>query len=236
MTTRPADGEPYITVIVVAYRGTDRLERCLRSLVVSEVPATLDVLVVANAPTPEVDAVLESAESELGVRVVRSNVNRGLAGGLRLGRSVADARTTHLGVVQDDVEVGPRTVGGLLEALEAVRGAGAAHARTTYPDGTLERGPIALLEDGRVGDVAPTVIEVDRPFAVDLVTSSCVLVRTDAWDGCGGPDPRFHPLQHVDVDIACSLRADGWLLLHDPRHPALHLRSREQPRNVQVVP
>jgi hypothetical protein len=55
------------------------------------------------------------------------------------------------------------------------------------------------------------------------------MIRTDAWDDCGGPDPTFHPLQHVDVDLSCALRAAGWLLLHDPRHPARHLHSASSP-------
>src|SRR5688500_1098567 len=137
----------HVTAIVVAYRGVERLDTCLRALHASALPCPLDILVVANAPTPAVDEVLDRAERDLGARVVRSTVNRGLAGGLRLGRHCAAPTTTHLVVVQDDVEVAPHSLGGLLDALTAEPSAAAAHARTMRPDGTLEREAMCLLAD-----------------------------------------------------------------------------------------
>src|SRR5688572_23371740 len=79
----PGPPAPRVRVVVVDYGGGALTIECLRSLVATEWPEDrLDIVLVDNAGDDELAA---RVATELGrVRVLRSGVNRGFAGGNNL--------------------------------------------------------------------------------------------------------------------------------------------------------
>ena len=76
----PTPGAPAVTVVVVTWQGAHLLPPCLDSLRAQTLPHR--VVVVDNAST---DGTAELLAASPDVQVVRSDRNRGFAGGVQLG-------------------------------------------------------------------------------------------------------------------------------------------------------
>jgi GT2 family glycosyltransferase len=79
-------GRPLVTVIIVNYNGQEVLPECLEAVIRQDYPA-FEVLVVDNASSDGSATLVE--ERFPAVRLMRSPVNRGFAGGNNLGFSAA---------------------------------------------------------------------------------------------------------------------------------------------------
>jgi GT2 family glycosyltransferase len=112
--TRPAG--TVATVVIVSWNGAHLLEPCLAGLARQDLDAGLfEVLVVDNGST---DGTAERlARHHPGVRVLRSPVNRGFAGGMHLG--LAEVRTPYAVLLNNDAVPEPGFLAALLRAAEA---------------------------------------------------------------------------------------------------------------------
>jgi len=113
-----------VGVVVVNYHGGDLTIECLRSLLATDWPADqLEVVVVDNSPD---DGIADRVEAELpAVRVIRSDTNRGFAGGCNLGiRALPEADA--IALVNNDATVEPGWLTPLVAALDADPRVGAA--------------------------------------------------------------------------------------------------------------
>ena len=219
-----------ICVAVVGLGLTDRIRRCLDSLVTHEAEHEFTVVCVVN-PTTRHDSG-EPLGLPSGVEVIHPELNLGWAGGLHAARAITEG--DYLVWVQEDMVV----VDGWLDAL-----VGAADERPTGGAfgsvGESESGEVVLYNAGRAepadavqlwnltdptADSLPT-----EPTPFDWVTSKGMLVRLTAWDELGGPDPRLYPLNHVDKDFGTHLRAHGWQNFVVPRARLRHEGSMSSP-------
>lgn len=204
--TRPVE------ILVVALGVTDRLERCLASLVAHESRHAFGVTCVVN-PDRRLGAL--GPDVPHGVRVLAPEMNLGWAGGLHLARAQAPA--PYLVWSQDDMTVAPGWLDALVDAAEAHPEAGGVgsvevdeHGRPNgFAGGFAE--PVDDVRRWNDTEVTRTGADVtDMTF--DWVTSKGLLTRADAWDAVHGTDPRLFPLNHVDKDYSAHLRCHGWTL------------------------
>ena len=141
-----------------------------------------------------------------GIRVVDSPVNRGVAGGYNLGRSVA--RGELIVLMHDDIELEPGWLLALIDAAERHPEAGVIGCKVLYPDGTLRGAGSILWSDAYtsppwIGD-SPLPDAFDTPRLVDYSASCSLLIRSRTWDDCGGLDEELYPAYYIDVDMAMS--------------------------------
>ena len=109
-------GPPVITVIVVSWNGVHLLEDCLGGLGRQDLdPLLWSVLVVDNGSTDGTTGFL--ARHHPGVRLLRSPVNRGFAGGAHL--AIAEVTTPYVVLLNNDAVPEPRFLSALLGAAEA---------------------------------------------------------------------------------------------------------------------
>jgi N-acetylglucosaminyl-diphospho-decaprenol L-rhamnosyltransferase len=156
---------PTITVVIVTWNGVHLLDACLAGLARQDLdPALWEVLVVDNAST---DGTAEHlAQRHPGVRVLRSPVNRGFAGGNHL--ALAAVTTDHAVLLNNDAVPEP---GFLTALLRAATGPGAERvAAVTGKVLLLPR--FRLLAPGSVAD----------PGAGDVLTPSGVCRPDPAGD------------------------------------------------------
>jgi O-antigen biosynthesis protein len=115
---------PRVRVVVLDYNGGELSLNCLRRLVMTDwPPEQLEVVLVDNGSThPITDRVRTELPS---VRVVRSDANRGYAGGMNLGLGQLNA-TDYVALMNNDVTVAPGWLAPLARALEADERLGAA--------------------------------------------------------------------------------------------------------------
>jgi hypothetical protein len=114
-----------------------------------------------------------------------------------------------LAVVQDDVEVDQPWLEPLLEVLDRDPTVGAVGSRVSLLDGTPWADGMVIARGGWGQPVEPAP-RSDPAWAVDACSFAGCLVRAEAWDSAGGPNPRLFPNMHVDLEFGLRLAEADW--------------------------
>ena len=226
----PFDPSARVHIGVVALGTPSRLQDCLDALVAHESRHDFVVSCLVNPLTLGQTPV--TVEVPAGVEVLHSPANLGWAGGLHRLRPLADSAYFVWG--QDDMVPEPGWLDALVDAADSHPGIGAFGAVGHGADGevVLHNGGMAS-PPGRVAgwsstDTTPTSLPTGVTV-LDWVTSKGCLVRTEAFDDIGGPDPRLWPLNRVDLDLCTHLRCHGWDVALVPTAHLWHAGSRSAP-------
>lgn len=208
----PEDAARRVEILVVALGVTDRLQRCLESLVTHQSTHAFGVTCVVN---PDQRTGEVRPDSPSGVRVLTPEMNLGWAGGLHLARTQTDA--PYLVWSQDDMVVAPGWLDALVDTADAHPDAGAVGSVEVDGDGNpngFAGGFAEPVDDVRSWNATEAVrggADVSG-MTFDWITSKGMLTRAEAWDAAHGTDPRLFPLNHVDKDYSAHLRCHGWTL------------------------
>ncbi|HXO42320.1 MAG TPA: glycosyltransferase, partial [Thermoanaerobaculia bacterium] len=148
MTAHATPAAPEITAVVPTVGRSPCLAACLRALRRQADAASLEILVVDQAPLPL------ALPAGLADRVLRPERNLGFAGGTNLG--LAAARGELLATVNDDAVVGPGWLAALTAALRGDPRAAAAQGINVLagPAG-MESGGEDGSDDGDGGGAQP---------------------------------------------------------------------------------
>jgi GT2 family glycosyltransferase len=209
--------------LLIPTRSLGRLSAVLTSLAAQDsAGVSYETIVVVNGGGHELSEAV--AAMAPGVRVVKSSVNRGVAGGYNLGRSVATGELIVL--MHDDIELEPGWLQAWIHAADRHPEAGVIGCKVLYPDGTMRGAGSILWSDAHtsppwIGE-GPTPDAFVTPRTVDYSSSCSLLIRSQTWDDCGGLNEDFYPAYYVDVDIAMSARNLGWSVLYWPQACVRH--------------
>ena len=223
---RPIDHASPVSVIIPTVSQAAHLEACLSALRQHAAPSgpSLDTIVVLNGATP---AVRDVARAARGVRVVESAVNRGFAGGCRLG--VRATAAPWLVFLNDDVCVTGGWLDPLLETMQERPRAGAVGPRVLGADGVVQEVGSIVWRDGTtrpIGRGLPAASPAWRwRRRVDYASACALLVRRDVWDLIGGFDEGYHPAYYEDVDFCLAIEQAGYEVWVDPRSDVVHAES-----------
>lgn len=217
---------PLVSIIIPSAASIDLLFACLRSIErLSPRDIPFETIVIQNEAAPDVEAHVRN--TVLGISLINSSVNLGVAGSGNLGRAMARGR--YLIMLHDDAEIESGWMEALVETAEARPEAGAIGSKVLFPDGRLQYAGAILWSDGSTSapwaGERPPATAFDRLRAVDYCGSSSLLVRTAAWDAAGGLDENLYPVYFVDVDLAMALRALNYVFLYQPRSRIRHHQS-----------
>ena len=233
MPALPTRAAPRVSVVIVAARRADRLERCLaalaRALAESAHPA--EVVLVLNGADAGVRAL---AARTTGAVQVDAAVGLGFADGANLGVAAAAGELVLL--LHDDAEPRAGWLDPLVAFLDGNPGAGAVASAAYLPDGAPQLAGALLWSDATTspswGD-GPARMP-GGPLAVDYAGSASLLVRRAAWEAAGGADPELHPAYYVDVDLSMRLRRAGYAVFCEPRSAILHHKSSSSSDRARV--
>lgn len=211
------------SVIVVAHAGAHYLEDSLASLARRAERREFEVILVDNGSS---DRCGEQATRRFPwARVVRSELNRGFAGGVHLGAEAAGGEV--LVLLNDDAAAEPDLVDAHLEALGAHPAAAVSAGRLTSWDGALHdfvRGGVTFdCHAFQVGQGYP-LAELDPPAAGEPLPFACggnMAIRAEDWRRSGGFD-RAHFAYFEDVDLGWRLWAIGRQVVACPDAVAHH--------------
>jgi GT2 family glycosyltransferase len=128
--------QPLVHVVVLDYDGGDLTLDCLRSLVATDWPADrLRIVLVDNASrTPVLETVVRELPS---VEVVRTDHNRGFAGGVNVGLH-RRGNAEYVALVNNDATVIPGWLAPLVHSLATDPSIGAACAKLLFADDAIE--------------------------------------------------------------------------------------------------
>lgn len=216
--------EPLASILICVMDRVDALARCLASLAVLASPPEHEIIVVANG-TPE--RALARLPDPQRLVIVPSPVNLGFAAGCNWGARFA--RGGHLILLNDDTEVEPGWLSGLIEVAASDPRIGAVGSRILDPDGTLQEAGSVLWSDGGTHQVGrglpPGSTAYDRVRDVDYCSACGLLVRRDAWAAVGGFDERYFPAYYEDVDLCLALLGRGYRVVYTPAARLRHERG-----------
>jgi GT2 family glycosyltransferase len=177
------------SVQVVAEEHPDDLVRFLRGLAEHPpAPSTVELVIVANAPSFELDPLLADAPPTPEPRVLASDGRLGWADARTLG--LAHSRGEVTIVLDTSLEPTGDFVTPLLAAFDD-------------PTVGIAGGWGVISTDGREFVDAP-------PGEVDAIESYCLAIRREALRAVGGFDRRFRWYRNADLDFSFAVRDAGW--------------------------
>ena len=223
--TMPETAAPEISVVVLAWRQTDRLVDCLAALAASESAPPFETVVVLNGASPEVRSIVESRVS--GAVLVDIEQNIGFGGGCN--RGVAASRAPLVLFLNDDATVHPGLLRALADRLAGDATIAAAAAVLLNPDGSLQEAGSRVLDDAgtvQLGAGLAPDSAAAAPYLtvrdIDYGSGAALLVRRSAFDAVGGFDPIYEPAYFEDVDLSFRLKAAGHRVVLEPAARATH--------------
>ena len=201
-----------VRVVVVDHNGASLTRRCVESVRATEWDGELDIVVVDNASTPPFDGTWP------GVRVVRSDRNRGFAGGANLGIDGFED-VDAVALVNNDAVVDPGWLVPLVAALDSDPSVGAASPKLRFMgEAVINNVGTVLRRDWYGVDRGfeePDRGQYDHDEDIDLWTGGAVLLRAEYLRECGLFDERLF-LYYEDVDLGLRGLEAGW------RHRYVH--------------
>ncbi|MFL6274982.1 MAG: glycosyltransferase family 2 protein [Blastocatellia bacterium] len=207
-------------VVIVSYNARQKLMACLASLR-HALPSDCDLVVVDNASVEgNADAI---AERFPDVKLIRSSVNLGFAGGCNLG-----ARHTHsraLVFLNPDTVVEPGWIEALIQPLEADDCTGLTTARILLMDDPQRLNTCGcnihltgLTLCRGMGQARDTYL---RREPVGAISGAAFAIRAELFERLGGFDEEMF-LYLEDTDLSWRARLNGWQTVYAPDSLVLH--------------
>jgi GT2 family glycosyltransferase len=182
---------------LLAEDHADDLLRCIAGLMAHSPPdASIEIVVVANAPSFDADAALRGSQA-VAIHLPH-----------RLGW--AEARNAGLRRSAGEVTI-------LLDTSLEPTGDIVTPLRAAFDD------PAFGIAGGwgvRSGDARH--FEAAQPGEVDAVEAYCLAIRREALRQVRGFDHRFRFYRHADLDLSFAVRAAGWRAAQVPLPALLH--------------
>jgi hypothetical protein len=204
---------PLVSVVVVNYNGASILTGCLDAVLRQDYTA-VEIVVVDNAST---DGSAEIVKHTFpGARLIRSQQNRGFAGGANLG--YAEARGRYVALLNSDAVPPPDWLSTLVEGLES-RGLALASSQVVTED-------VAAEEYEMNGTINYLGYNLPREFS-DLETvfyCSAAALLIDR-EQVGGLFPEEFFLYQEDLHLSWRLRLQGKTLGMVPASRVAHRGS-----------
>lgn len=234
-----------IDLIIVNYKSTDYLNRCLRSVYRSLNGTKTNVYVFDNGSSDHVDQIKDSFPE---VNLLKDNRNLGFSRAV----NIVSKKTSSSYVVF----LNPDAIikNGLFESakkfMEANPDVGIIGPRILDPDGCVQGSARAFptFLSGLAGrrslitkmfpgsrlactNILSNNSDGKTPMEVDWVSGACMFVRRDALDDVGLFDERFF-LYWEDVDLCKRMVTGGWKVVYYPSAAIEHAVGGSSGRNL----
>jgi O-antigen biosynthesis protein len=217
----PTSEQPLVSVIIPIHGKLAYTLACLRSIARNAPTAPFEVVVVDDASP---DDSVEKLSRIDGLRILRNERNLGFVGTCNAGAAVA--RGEFLLFLNNDTQVTPNWLDGLLSCFGEREDCGIAGSRLVYPDGRLQEAGGLVFADGSCW-TSGRFEQRDAPAwryrrEVDYVSGASLLVRRAVFDRVGGFDQRYAPAYYEDTDLAFAVRQLGLKVYYEPISTVIH--------------
>lgn len=221
-----------VSIIIVTYNGLNYLATCLHS-VFCDVLDTDEVIVIDNKSTDGSPQFMQ--ETFPAVRVIENQDNHGFAAACNQGACLATGDV--LVFLNQDTEVRPGWLSGLVEALDAERGVGLTTSRLLLmaaPDRIHLCGQdvhYTGLVFGR-GYGQPAASQ-DVPGDVNAVSGASFAIRRELWERLGGFDESLY-MYYEETDLSWRAQLAGYRCRYAPDSQALHDYRPDRPSESRL--
>lgn len=212
--------QPTVSIILLTHNRADLTYDCLET-VLAHSDRPYELIIIDNGSRDETGALLDRLA---GIGLVRNTENRGFAAGCNQGAELA--RGKYLLFLNNDTQVTPGWLSGLVDLMDSTPSCGAVGAKLVRPDGSLQEAGSILGPFGEAigygrGD-HPLKPEYSYVREVDFCSGACLLVRKELFQALGGFDERFSPAYYEDCDLCLGLAHRGYKVLYHPGVTVFH--------------
>ncbi|HEY5616556.1 MAG TPA: glycosyltransferase family 2 protein [Vicinamibacterales bacterium] len=229
---------PHISAVLVNYNAGLELRRALRSIADELAGREWEAVVIDNASSDGIGAVVEELAPK--ARLLRNDENVGFARGMN--QALAATTGPLVLIMNPDCHLVAGAVGVMNAELERSPGCAIVGPRILDRDGSLQgsaRGDpdmftglfgrtsllrrvfpaLAVSRRNVISDVAG--LNGNSSMTVDWLSGACMLARRDALEAVHGFDERYF-LYWEDADLCRRLRARGYHVKYVPTATAVH--------------
>lgn len=209
------------SIVIPVHGKLDYTLACLRSLVHTQLPGDVEVIVIDDASPDESGKVLSAIP---GLRYHRNASNLGFVGSCNAGAAMA--RGEYLVFLNNDTTLTPGWLDALLRTFETHPDTGLAGAQLVYPDGRLQESGGIVFSDGsgwnfgRFEDPRHPAYTFVRE--ADYCSGAAIALPRALFERLGGFDERYAPAYYEDTDLAMKVREAGLKVRAQPASVVVH--------------
>lgn len=225
-----------LSIVVITWNGRGFIGNLLRSLAFTQSRDDVEIIVVDNGSTDGTAQMLQRDWPQ--VRLTCLPTNRGVSFARNRGLEQAHGRL--LWILDNDTEVTPQVLEGMMAYMEANPRCGLCACRLEGPDGVVQESckpypglgqKIANLFHGPGFRYVYGLERMQHPFEPDYLIGACQLVRREAYEAAGPLD------EHIfygpeDADLCLRVRQAGYFLQYLPQFTILHNCQRATRRRL----
>ena len=191
------EGPLKVSVIIINWNGREFIERCLNSIIASDMDKSGYEVIVADNASGDNSASLVR-ERFPGVRLLEFKENNGFCKGNNLAASSAKGK--YLFFLNNDTRIEPWTIRKMLEEIEGDSRIGICGCKMVNYNGTV------VFHAGIGMDFLGYPVRKRRPFYVE---GSAMMIRKNLFDNLGGFDEDYF-MFHEDIDLAWRVQISGY--------------------------
>ena len=235
LKSNPDEETVDVSIVIVSFNTKDLTRQCLEHVQKHAAAVRHEVLVVDNA-SGDGSADMVAAEFPR-VHLVRSNENKGFAGGNNPAMKIARGR--YILLLNSDAFLAEGVLEKTIDYMDDHPRIGVLGCRLTDPDGTLQ--PSARMLPGPLnkilhitglaarfskskffGRVDYTWWDHSEPRTVGWVVGAYFLIRRETMENIGVLDERYF-LYFEEIDYCLTARRAGWEVVFYPHAEIVHI-------------
>lgn len=222
------DNKPAVSIVMVNYNQPQYTAQCLDSIYKDPPEASYEIVLVDNASSDGSPDWLEKQYPQ--VRLVRSTVNGGIAGGNNLGIRASQGK--YILLLNNDTLVIPGTIDRTLQFLEAHPDAAGVGGNLLNEDGSFQSAYADFHTLWGVFLILTKLGMAFRPYfpshprsaeikEVDWMSTAFMTFRKDALDAVGLVDEQYF-IYSDETDLQFRLKQRGWKIYYLPDLETIH--------------
>ena len=219
--------EPIVSIIVAIGNDNQRYN-CLQSIRAhTDAALPYEVLVVDNAGTDEVGAMLRSVRE---IQIIRYSKDREFLHALDM--AAANARGRYLVFLSSNTEVQPGWLQAMHDVYQHFNQVAVVCPKLLDPNGRIREAGIIMRRDGTAYPYGKGA-SVDDYLCnyvkeIDCATGTCLMIDQEAYIALGGFDTQFTEAGgYAAFDFAFAARKSGWKVYYQPKAEIIHFSHSE---------
>jgi GT2 family glycosyltransferase len=223
----------HLSIIIVTYNSLGYLEDCLSSIYACPPESGYDIIVVDNASSDGTDEYVRSAYPD--ITLIKNDRNRGFAAASNQAIMISDS--AYMLLINSDCRVFDNSIEKLLRYFAENKEVAVAGPKILNSDGTIQYS--CRRFPSFFGAAAHTLLihiypnnpfskryklvdaSREKPFPVDWVSGSCMMIRRKALEETGLLDENYF-MYVEDIDLCYRMWKKGWEVHYMPYSEVLH--------------